>query len=142
MSATATKSRKSPTLASMAAKPAKEETTVPVVFDWDNAEAPEVVVYHRVAAQIDYEAITPASIKIRVNDGYSKSLTAANAGEKRPVWIRHKWSTAEQAQEFVKLSKRYGAFKGYTVRDKINADEPTVAVICVKPKETRARKGA
>lgn len=147
---TATPAAKGATLASMAkaadkAAETPAETKAPApVMNWEqDFQDVRVVVYTRnERATKDLEKETPAFVKTRVNDAYTASLESAAKGEKSPVWLHQPLPSAEYVAEFIKLARRYAAFKGYTLRTPAKrgaSEDLTLAVFAVKPKEERKR---
>jgi len=103
-------------------------------FDWSTVEAPTVSVYTRVAAK-NVEETTPERIKAWVSGAFEET---AKKGE--PVYFTLNLDTPERVLEFLKLAKRYAAFKGYTMRGGANAQIPTQVRYAVKVREVRKAK--
>lgn len=101
-------------------------------FDWDSLPAVEVAVYSRSAPSRDLEALTPAAVKNRVTSGFEAT---AKAG--KPTWFVQECGTAERAEEFLKLARRYATFRGYTLRGKANPNALSEIRYTVKVREAR-----
>lgn len=134
-------------------------------FSWDALPEPEVIDYSRGESITprDLESSTPEPVKARVIashtvyvETYNKG--AASVGENGvPVFAdeasekkagiaatraasrRQKMPTEETAGQFLKLAKKYAAFKGWTLRGGIDPRDKTVVAYRVGPRETRTR---
>jgi hypothetical protein len=124
-----------------AATKAVEETkqeTVPE-FNWDAIGDAEVAEYVRGPVTIDVEEATPWRIKTDLQASFTKFDADANGGKGKPHWLTQTLGSPEMAQAYLKLARRYGKFRGWTIRGGATPDDARKIRFCAKPFEARKR---
>lgn len=131
------------------------ETAEEVVDLWADLEEelPQEYTRNVVISTRDLEAETSPAIKTRVNASYeayvaeyNKVLAETQSKDKATVAASkaanrvQPCGTEKRAEEYLKLIKTYGKFKGYTIRGAVDPRDKTRVVWRAKPKES-ARVG-
>ncbi len=145
----ATKTAKAPVKAPAAAK----VTSTPASVDWDALPAPQLTTYVRVApGRSSVEETTPEGIKARVRQAHEGSVAKGSA-----EYRTQQCGTADNAEQFLKLMRRYAVYIKVTLKGKVLTDSEintliqaqelpagtktgTVVSFAVVNKESRPRK--
>lgn len=126
-----------------------EESTDP----WAALEQPTVVEFSRNAGRpaFDPEKV-PAFIRMSLESSFAGYKPKTNAaGEELPgtgtkVWLQQAFPSSAMLVEFVKLARRYAAYKDWTVRispidengAKLKPEDAKILRYAVGPKESRS----